>query len=73
MVYLNSAGDKFLLVRMVSILDTSSLSFRLAGSQFSVGDSHAPRYLSGLCGEVTDEGCIDVVPSGFLTVIEADR
>ena len=71
-VYLYSAGESVFSLRIVSSFVTSSLSLRLAGSQLRVGESQAPRYLSGLCGDVTDDGCTDVVPSGWRTVMGAD-
>jgi hypothetical protein len=51
-VYLYSSGDRVLCLSIVKSLLTSSRSFRFAGSQFNVGDSHA----RGLFGEVTADG-----------------
>ena len=56
MVYMYSEGVSDLYRRMVRILSTSSSSLRFAGFQLRVGDSQAPRYRSGTCGEVIEEG-----------------
>ena len=72
MVYLYSAGVSDLCRRIVRILSTSSRSLRFAGFQFKVGESQAPRYLSGVCGDVIEEGWTVVEPFGCRTVMGAD-
>ena len=69
---LYSSGVSDLWRSMVSSLLTSSCRFCLPVYQFSVGDSHAPRYRRGLYGDVTDYLCVVIEPSGCLTVIGAD-